>query len=854
MGTDFRHHPFNSKIQALQTQVMECITEYEKLTTNNESYLNQHLSLKLRQIEQAFNNYYSCDRRDAYPSNKEATGKANTVFSEFLQSLICFSVYIIRNGTQQRSISNLIADQKKFLFKGIVWIDPEKNTTIVHAWSACNDTKNLKRCFGRIKGHMALTSEAFQAILMQRDKQGSSSFHIACQKARVDTVKLLLEAGKNSFLEEGAPSTKFAEFLTSQNIKGFAPLNAAVVRGDETITKELLEAGKTLLGNPKIYQNMLTHRDSREFHPLYSAICHKYNGLVSTLLSAICETFNELELNKLFSERDKGGNSLLNLASRLGDLAIVQSIGDTFEKIYAKNHLAILKGLLTSPNKEGFSPLIAASKEGHLPVVQYLIEKAQAYLGDVSSQPFQVFFNHLNNSQFSAFTAAVKEDHTAIVEYLLGIAKRAFINQPQNWKDFILQCDASQYTALHIAVYKAHIKNIGLLLQQGLEMFSLDAQAFWQFLTQVNKEGFSPLHSAACSGDTRIVNLLLRAAVYSLTTFSLENKIIFDLHDSSTNYIHNLKLYNLRIHNDVILQEWITHKGQYKFPYITVEDPRLLFQEFITHKNKYGFSPLMVASKAGHLSSIKLLMAVAEAFYHCDERPSADFFDSFFNQQENEGYSALNSAIVNQREAVALYYLDWATEKLANYLETFKTFIMYKNKKGFSPLLSAVYVKNSRIICAILTSIEKFFNPEDFQELLTTVDHEGYSSLHWVADQGSNENMELLLTFAKKNLSANNFKNFINVQNKYGSTPLNAATRAKHLDTCHILLQAGAHLDIPNNNGYTAGDNIKHNANQNPAWRSLFSFSSFFNSDSLSRSSYPENRQPHPRRFEHTSP
>ncbi|MCC8399213.1 MAG: ankyrin repeat domain-containing protein [Rickettsia endosymbiont of Platyusa sonomae] len=55
---------------------------------------------------------------------------------------------------------------------------------------------------------------------------------------------------------------------------------------------------------------------------------------------------------------------------------------------------------------------------------------------------------------------------------------------------------------------------------------------------------------------------------------------------------------------------------------------------------------------------------------------------------------------------------------------------------------------------------------------------------------------------------ANHFltKNNVNIQNKFGNTPLHLATKNNHPDMAKILLEWGAKSDIANNNGKTASD------------------------------------------------
>ncbi|MCC8483168.1 MAG: ankyrin repeat domain-containing protein [Rickettsia endosymbiont of Labidopullus appendiculatus] len=55
---------------------------------------------------------------------------------------------------------------------------------------------------------------------------------------------------------------------------------------------------------------------------------------------------------------------------------------------------------------------------------------------------------------------------------------------------------------------------------------------------------------------------------------------------------------------------------------------------------------------------------------------------------------------------------------------------------------------------------------------------------------------------------ANHFltKNNVNIQNKFGNTPLHLATKNNHPDMAKILLEWGTKSDIANNNGKTASD------------------------------------------------
>jgi len=74
--------------------------------------------------------------------------------------------------------------------------------------------------------------------------------------------------------------------------------------------------------------------------------------------------------------------------------------------------------------------------------------------------------------------------------------------------------------------------------------------------------------------------------------------------------------------------------------------------------------------------------------------------------------------------------------------------------------------------------------------------HTGYTALHIASTHGANGAVKKLLTFKKS-------KDFINVRDELGATPLYAAAYWRFSSTVKILFKAGANTEITNNNGAT---------------------------------------------------
>jgi len=72
----------------------------------------------------------------------------------------------------------------------------------------------------------------------------------------------------------------------------------------------------------------------------------------------------------------------------------------------------------------------------------------------------------------------------------------------------------------------------------------------------------------------------------------------------------------------------------------------------------------------------------------------------------------------------------------------------------------------------------------------------GFTALHIASTHGANGAVKKLLTYKKS-------KDFINIKDDFGATPLYAAAYWRFSSTVKILNKAGAKSDIPNNNGAT---------------------------------------------------
>ena len=235
----------------------------------------------------------------------------------------------------------------------------------------------------------------------------------------------------------------------------------------------------------------------------------------------------------------------------------------------------------------------------------------------------------------------------------------------------------------------------------------------------------------------------------------------------------------------------------------------------------------MDAATKGNIEKIKSTLKKAQ---------EQNITSSILNAQDDQGYSALHSAIYNNHDAVV-------DELLKNNCNVNTTLNERSNQEdyeedgytynglfeGRSPLMDASYGGQLSLVeklikhNAQIDAVEKtkcnavvYAAQRGHVEILNILLKKNQS----LSDQGGHQNTTPLgaaawnghLNVVKELIQ--NWRVDINSQNQFGSTPLHVATEYNHTDVIEFLLQSGADPSIKDNDGKVALDYAKDRESQ----------------------------------------
>ncbi|KAF5895516.1 serine/threonine-protein phosphatase 6 regulatory ankyrin repeat subunit B-like, partial [Clarias magur] len=579
-----------------------------------------------------------------------------------------------------------------------------------------------------------LLSDLSESQLKAKTKEnGDTALHICCRRRHADMARVLIEFNAN---------------LNCQNDEGQTPLHIAAWEDDQTMLKFFYHRA----ANPNI-------ADTLDKFPLHIAAERGH----TTAVEVLTELFNSNIL-----ERTKDGSTLLHIASRFGNLEMLQSL--------------LKKGVpLHMADKSGAVCLHVAARFGHTTVVKVLLQKG-------------LHVDATNKDGLTALHVAVENCKPKVVQILLGSGAQvqlrggkalemplhiaARVKDGEKVAEMLLKSGAevnteqeNGETAMHIAARHGNLQTVRTLLEEGAD------------LTWTSKAEETPLHVAVRHCHADIVELILEYLTWERrregaelcvgqanqkgeTNLHLAAEIQKDIvhgDDEDVLIIRTLMEYNAditaatreleetpihycaRIGNVAVLQEMLNNV------------PSSCLQTAINKQDKTGRSPLLLAAELGHMEVVRLLLK---------RNARVDVFDE-------EGKSALHLAA------------ERGHEEIAHILLSYKAFVNAKTKLGLTPLHLSAQTGSYHLVQLLINTHKA---PTDALNLSKQ------TPLHLAAISG---NLDICNSLV--NLEAD-----IKAKDIHGQTPLHLAAENDHSDIVKLFLHHKPELaTMPNMEGAT---------------------------------------------------
>ncbi|XP_067928929.1 serine/threonine-protein phosphatase 6 regulatory ankyrin repeat subunit B-like [Watersipora subatra] len=548
---------------------------------------------------------------------------------------------------------------------------------------------------------------------------GDTILHLAAQKKDSELAKLACERGAS---------------VNAQNHKGFTPLHISAEEGDENMIRYLYFSVKA---DPNIC-------DKQQRSVLHAAAERGHTTIVDLLV-------DKIKADPL--TRSKDGSTLIHAASSSG---------------HAETAIALLrKGVpLMMPNKNGAICLHMAAQHGHVSVVKSLLAKGAAV--DAKTK-----------DQYTALHIAVEACQPLVIQTLLGYGAQvelkggktketplhiaARITGAEQCVDMLIKCgaDVNNYkengeTALHIAARYGHLKVVQSLLLENSDP------------TSPSKTGETPVHISVRYCHWEVCNELLQFVTNKESKFDTTILVNQACNEGETAVHLAAEILKSQIHHDFedtdLMKLLLEYGGDTNIPNkLTMEtavhycaragnadimleivkrtDPSKI-QIAVNKQSKNGWSPLLVASKEGHLEIVKILLQT---------HARVDVFDE-------HGKAALHLAAESGHTSVADTLLEH------------KAFVNVKSKIGLTPLHLA---SRSGFNGLVKLLIETHGATVDALSLAKK------TSLHMAAEVGQ---MVVCNTLLKLGADPN-------ATDEGGQTPLHLAAENDHSDVIKLFLK-----------------------------------------------------------------
>ncbi|XP_074029329.1 uncharacterized protein isoform X1 [Leptinotarsa decemlineata] len=644
----------------------------------------------------------------------------------------------------------------------------------------------------------AQTAEQLKA----QSANGDTALHLAVRRKDIDMVRILVDYGTSVDIRNG---------------EGQTPLHVAAAEGDEVLVKYFygVRASASIT-------------DNQDRTPMHLAAENGHANIIELLAD---------KFKASILERTKDGSTLMHIASLNGH-------ADCATMLFKKGVY------LHMPNKDGARSIHTAARYGHVGIINTLLQKGEKV--DVTT-----------NDNYTALHIAVESCKPAVVETLLGYGadvhvrggklKETALHIAARVKDgekcalMLLKSGAGPnlatydgQTPVHVAARYGNLQTLLLLLEDGGDP---------QFK---NKKGETPLHLASRDCRPDVVQHLINY----IKDHKGENKAaayVNEVNDNDETALHYVcavpkdevempnsdrEVVKLLLENgaDVKLQ---TKQHESAFHYVALAGNNDVLMEMISHmsptdsqkalnrQNAIGWTPLLIASRKGHIDLVNNLLGNharvdvfdlegRSALHLAAEQGYLQVCDSllshkaFINSKSRNGRTALHLAAMNGYIHLVQFLIkdhnaviDILTLKkqtplhlaaAAGQIEVCKLLldlgadIDATDEDGQKPIHDACQNNHSEVAKLFL---------QQHPSLVMATTKDGNTCAHIAAAKGSVTVIEELMKFDRQGV--------ISSRNKLtDATPLQIAAEGGHAEVVKALVRAGANITDENRAGFTA--------------------------------------------------
>ncbi|KAK7074366.1 hypothetical protein SK128_009451 [Halocaridina rubra] len=611
----------------------------------------------------------------------------------------------------------------------------------------------------------------------------------------------LVEAVSKGDVGEVENSLQSGADIQASSRKGNTALHLAALNGNEQLIKSLIKKGASIEA-----------KNSKKESPLYLSASRGKNRAVSLLLKAGAD----------FQSCDRNENTPLHCAALEGHLNVVKCLIDfernescalslnerTFKCSNARNkncetplHLAVLKGHTKiveelqeidadthAKNVQGDNSLHIAVISGNENIVHTLLNFERKRNDNVIS-----LLDATNNKQLIPLHFAAQAGHEKIVSMLIDAGSN------------VNATDENGDTPLHLSSQKgdSHITVIQTLLDAGANKES------------INNSGVTCAHIAASSGYRKIVHLLIKAGLHRNCRDTADSTLLH----------YAAKCGKLCIFKELCNQESLPNEKDSRnkskdqsasLSECKAEVPDIFDNTDLLARDKKRNTPLHVAALKGHLDIVDYILEytrVDSATCSCQSK------EALINARNKSDETPLHLAVINKHTKVVISLVKLNAD------------ICAKNKSGNTPLHLAAKLGFEEIAKVLVGAVKSSDAYET--DPLNIMNKKHQTALHFAAlighvkildmylDAGANiiskdENgftpLHVAITAGKGNvlqqflkcMEKRNLSSILNVTTNTGKTPLHYAAHIGHKELLKMLVDAGADINIKDEDGCTS--------------------------------------------------
>ncbi len=583
-----------------------------------------------------------------------------------------------------------------------------------------------------------------------KDKYNRTLLYDACLSEDIEKIKLLLKYGANFNLQ-------------GKDKYGYSPIHCIAQMGNTDLLK-------TIINNSKVKIDF-DIKDNFGNSPIYHAFRYKKFKMMEILKSCgakeipksqnaiIIKEYNENNIANLEiifkcgihpdTFRDKKGKTILHYACTEGKTEMVNLLLK-----YGANPN------LQSRDEYGYTPIHWAMQNGHSKVLE-IFKKYKTNLNILDKKEVTPLIRAYNENQYETLKKLLelKENPNlwrdkkgeTLLHYACADGKEKMLKLLLKYgaNPNLQGTDEWNYTPIHWAAQKGNVEIIKLIANKSKIKVNFDIK---------DKKGYTPLDRAFQSKHYKTMQTLINSGAIDMPNVKNHIDIIRNEYDRKN--LDNLRIiFDSGIHPDLWKsknKETLLHcaciSRQKEIVKLLLEkgaDPNL------QSADEYGYTPIHWAAQKGFVEILKILKS----------------FNADFNILDKRGINPLVSAY-NENDLKTMKIL----------LERGADPNLWKDTKGETLLHYACRKGKTEIIKLLL---EYGANPN-----LQSKDAFGYTPIHWVAQEGYNNIIDLIADNSKIDID-------FDIKDKKGYTPLDRAFQSGHFKVMEILTNLGAE-DISN--------------------------------------------------------